>query len=73
MSGMTLADFYEIREKAQREVEVPGDVIQLITDLRCHLQDRMEPPVYVSDRRLVKAMSLLRVAAYTNGRKAVSE
>ena len=33
----------------------------------------MEPPVYVSDRRLVKAMSLLRVAAYTNGRKAVSE
>jgi MoxR-like ATPase len=37
------------------------------------LQDKCEPPVYVSDRRLVKSISLLRVAAYTNGRNSVSE
>ena len=29
--------------------------------------------MYVSDRRLVKAIALLRVAAYTNGRAMVSE
>lgn len=37
------------------------------------LQEKIEPPVYVSDRRLVKAIQLLQVAAYCNGRDAVSE
>jgi MoxR-like ATPase len=48
-------------------------VVDLIVDLRAYLQDKCEPPVYVSDRRLVKSIALLRVAAYTNGRSAVSE
>jgi MoxR-like ATPase len=54
-------------------VDVPQSVVDLIVDLRAHLQDKCEPPVYVSDRRLVKSVALLRVAAYTNGRNAVSE
>ena len=54
-------------------MDVPSSVVDLIVDLRAFLQDKCEPPVYVSDRRLVKSVSLLRVCAYTNGREAVSE
>jgi MoxR-like ATPase len=36
-------------------------------------QEKIEPPVYVSDRRLVKAIQLLQVAAYCNGRDSVTE
>ena len=36
-------------------------------------QEKIEPPVYVSDRRLVKAIQLLQVAAFCNGRDSVSE
>jgi len=42
-------------------VTVPEDVLGLLADLREMLQDTMEPPVYVSDRRLVKAIALLKV------------
>lgn len=37
------------------------------------LQEKCEPPVYVSDRRLVKAVALMQVAAYTCGRSRVAE
>ena len=66
-------DFQGVRSAAEASVEVPSSVVDLIVDLRAFLQDKCEPPVYVSDRRLVKSVSLLRVCAYTNGRKAVSE
>ena len=45
----------------------------MITDLRSFLQEKIEPPVYVSDRRLVKSIQLLQVSAYCNGRDAVTE
>jgi MoxR-like ATPase len=60
------------REDAINTVRVPREVVQLLADLRAFLQDRCEPPVYVSDRRLVKAVTLMQVAAYTNGREVVS-
>ena len=66
-------DFSNIRHEAAAKVTVPQNVIELITDLRAFLQDKCEPPVYVSDRRLLKAVQLLRVAAYTNNRDEVSE
>ena len=50
-----------IRSEALRKVKVPMDVIDLLTDLRAYLQEKCEPPVYVSDRRLVKALQLLQV------------
>jgi MoxR-like ATPase len=53
-------------------VSVGRDVTQLLADLRQYLQEKCEPPVYVSDRRLVKAVGLMQVAAYTSGRDAVS-
>uniref|UniRef100_A0A061S138 MoxR-like ATPase n=1 Tax=Tetraselmis sp. GSL018 TaxID=582737 RepID=A0A061S138_9CHLO len=70
---LTLEEFQKIRSDAVKAVEVPQSVIQLITDLRVYLQEKVEPPCYVSDRRLVKSIALLQVAAYTNGRLKVSE
>lgn len=37
------------------------------------LQDKCEPPIYVSDRRFMKAVQLLQVAAHADGRAAVNE
>ena len=43
-------------------MSVPIEVRQLLADLRTHLREKIEPPVYVSDRRLVKAVGLMQVA-----------
>lgn len=66
-------DFESTRREAMRAVRVPQHVIQLLADLRTYLQEKIEPPVYVSDRRLVKAVALMQVAAYCDGRDVVSE
>ena len=71
--SLSVNDFQGVRSAAEASVDVPSSVVDLIVDLRAFLQDKCEPPVYVSDRRLVKSVSLLRVCAYTNGREAVSE
>lgn len=42
---------------------VPDEVKQLIIDLRTYLQEKLEPPVYVSDRRLVKAIQLMKASS----------
>jgi len=70
---LTLEQFQAIRSAAVKSVAVPPGVIALITDLRTYLQDKVEPPCYVSDRRLVKSIAMLQVSAYTNGRSQVSE
>ena len=54
-------------------VDVPESVIDLLTSLRDYLQDKAEPPIYVSDRRFMKALNLLQVAAFADGREEVSE
>ena len=46
-------------------------MIDLLTGVRNFLQDKSEPPVYVSDRRFMKAINLLQVAAYADGRDEV--
>jgi len=66
-------DFAATRRAAINGVRVPQHVIQLLADLRGYLQEKVEPPVYVSDRRLVKAVALMQVAAYCNGRNSVTE
>ena len=50
-----------VRSEALRTVKVPMEVVGLLADLRAFLQETCEPPVYVSDRRLVKALQLLQV------------
>ncbi|GFR51362.1 hypothetical protein Agub_g13786 [Astrephomene gubernaculifera] len=70
---LTRGDIVRCKAAAVAAVRVPPGVIQLVTDLRSYLQEKIEPPVYVSDRRLVKSIQLLQVAAYCNGRDSVSE
>ncbi|KAK9841968.1 hypothetical protein WJX81_001717 [Elliptochloris bilobata] len=70
--SLTQQDFARVRRQAASAVAVPEEVVDLLADLREHLQDKCEPPVYVSDRRLVKAVALMQVAAYTSGRSVVS-
>ena len=41
-------------------MDVPESVIDLLTGVRNHLQDKCEPPVYVSDRRFMKAIKMLQ-------------
>lgn len=36
-------------------------------------QDKCEPPIYVSDRRFMKAVQMLQVAAHADGRATVNE
>ena len=52
-------------------VEIPEGVIDLLTGLRDYLQDKCEPPVYVSDRRFMKSIQMLQVAAFADGRDSV--
>lgn len=56
---------------AYSAVDLPDAVVDILTSLRNHLQDKCEPPVYVSDRRFMKAVNLLQVAAYADGRDQV--
>lgn len=55
--------------KAALTVEVPPEVASLLKAMRKFCQDQEIP---VSDRRWRKALFLLQVAAYTDGRAAVS-
>ncbi|KAK3246417.1 hypothetical protein CYMTET_44048 [Cymbomonas tetramitiformis] len=70
---LDVAELRAIKEKALMTVTVPDRVVDLLIDLRSHLQESCEPPIYVSDRRMVKVVALLRCAAYTSGRFTVSE
>lgn len=45
-----------------RQVSVPAEVRQLLADLRSHLAEKVEPPVYISDRRLVKSVALMQAS-----------
>eukprot|EP00887_Chlorella_sp_A99_P000959 scaffold5.g959.t1 len=83
---LTMEDFRTAADHAYGVVDVPESVIDLLTGIRNYLQaraglglcaasccDKCEPPVYVSDRRFMKAVRMLQVAAYADGRDAVHE
>ena len=59
----------ELRTSAQR-VKVPADVVELLKALRLHC---IAQSIDVSERRWRKALFLLQVAAYTDGRNEVSQ
>ena len=65
-------DFAYTRRLAEETVEVSAEILNIVADLRTYLQDSCEPPIYVSDRRLVKSVALLQVAAFTSGRSYVT-
>ena len=70
---LTLDDFRSTAEAAYKAIDVPDEAIDILTDLRNYLQDKCEPPIYVSDRRFMKCVKMLQVAAYADGRSAVNE
>jgi MoxR-like ATPase len=70
---VTVDDLRSTAAAARLAVDVPDSVVDLLVSLRTFLQERCEPPVYVSDRRFMKSVALLQVAAYGDGRDSVSE
>ena len=73
LAPLTLVDFAGTSDAAIAAVALPLSVVDLLTGLRGFLQDKAEPPVYVSDRRFMKAVNLLQVAAHADGRDVVCE
>ncbi|KAL6753870.1 AAA domain-containing protein [Haematococcus lacustris] len=71
--GLSLDDFKHTAPAAYKAVDVPEAVVELLVELRNWLQDKCEPPVTVSDRRFMKAVQLLQVAAYGDAREEVDE
>ncbi|GAX85774.1 hypothetical protein CEUSTIGMA_g13189.t1 [Chlamydomonas eustigma] len=69
---LTKEELASCKEGAIRTVLVPLSVIRIMADLRQHIQEGLEPKTYVSDRRMAKAVQLLQVAAYCDGRTVVS-
>ena len=69
---LTDEDFENTRRLAEEQVEVSAEILNIVADLRTYLQDKCEPPIYVSDRRLVKSVALLQVAAFSSGRLYVT-
>jgi len=70
---IAMDEFRGTGDEAYDAVDVPESVIVVLTNLRDHLQDKCEPPIYVSDRRFMKAIQFLQVAAYADGRNEVNE
>jgi AAA lid domain len=58
---VTAARARSVREEAVAAVRVPQSVVDVLVDLRSYMQDSLEPPAYVSDRRLVKAVGVMQV------------
>lgn len=56
-----------------RSVDFPEHVLQIVADLREYLSEEAEPSVDISDRRLAKAVQLIRVAAAAVGGTSVVE
>ncbi|KAI8473622.1 MAG: AAA domain-containing protein [Monoraphidium minutum] len=66
-------DFKQTAISAYSGVDVPDAVIDILVDLRNWLQDKSEPPIYVSDRRFMKSVQMLQVVAFADGRSEVNE
>lgn len=69
---LSVVDSVECQSLASKTV-FPSDLLDLVVSLRAYLRDEAEPPVLLSDRRLKKAVRLIRLAAFTAGAEEVSE
>ena len=58
---LTIDTIRSTRAAAVESVRVPQNIVNLLVDLRTFMQESLEPPAYVSDRRMVKAVQLLQV------------
>ena len=57
------------------QVEIPQDIIETIKNIRLDLKEEFKENKieFLSDRRLVRVLKLLKVSAFTNGRKSVDD
>ncbi|CAE7217987.1 ravA [Symbiodinium natans] len=60
-------------QKRARKVEFPDSLLEVVAELREFLAEEAEPRFEVSDRRLAKAVRLLRIAAAAAGGSRVIE
>mmetsp|Transcript_75911 Transcript_75911/g.176043 ORF Transcript_75911/g.176043 Transcript_75911/m.176043 type:complete len:611 (-) Transcript_75911:322-2154(-) len=67
LSTLSLAD---VEPSHARTVDVPGEIVGVLTAARRLLAEH-ETPTSLSDRRLVQAVRMLQMAAWTNGRQQV--
>jgi MoxR-like ATPase len=65
-------EFISETHKLSNDVSIPQEVLDIIRELRIYLRDESDPPIYISDRRLLKSVNLLKISAVTNGRRYVS-
>lgn len=70
---LCLEEFKNAANLAIEDVDISDEIIDLMTELRNYLQDKCEPPIYVSDRRFMKAVNMMQVAAFADNRSQVSE
>jgi MoxR-like ATPase len=70
---LSLDEFKRTEDEAIRHVDISDEIIDVLTELRNYLQDKCEPPIYVSDRRFMKAVNMMQVAAFADNREQVSE
>ena len=73
VEDLSLDDFKRTSVLAVDNVDISDEIIDVLTELRNYLQDKCEPPIYVSDRRFMKAVNMMQVAAYADNRDQVSE
>jgi len=69
---LSAASSAELRARA-RDVEFPEALLRVVSELREYLAEEAEPPYIVSDRRLGKAVRLIRVSAAAVGAPKVVE
>jgi len=69
---LSVVDSIESQSSASKTT-FPSHLLDLVVSLRAYLRDEAEPPVNLSDRRLGKAVRLIRLAATTSGATEVSE
>jgi len=69
---VTREEILMVKAGSERHVAVPKSVVILLKKLRVYLRTCLEPPVHISDRRLIQIVQLLRVCACLNGRRFVN-
>ena len=69
---VTREDILRVKEYSMTYVDVPDSVLTLLRRLRIYLRTSLEPPISISDRRLMQIVQLLRVCACLNGRRFVN-
>ncbi|CAK0849962.1 unnamed protein product, partial [Prorocentrum cordatum] len=70
---LSAADAAAAQRGARAHVRFPRRLLAVVAELRAFLRAGAQPPFLASDRRLARAVRLLRVAAFAEGSDSVGE